>query len=190
MPAHATLREYGYEISLRPVQFWQRHLRWPFYFQHTNPRFSLKVKRLPGAPSRRLFVRATPPNGEPFETQAIDVGGMVEGETKEFKLNPLLIQNAGHVTWDLVLDRVRVDSEHYREPRRPLYSFEMRSTESLWLGIGSVAVVLGAALLNTQCQKASIVQPAKVEQVIHVPTAPAPIVQPNIQIVLPTPMAP
>ena len=153
VPGRQTAWYGGLEFRARPGFWLRRLLRFPFYFESTNPSIKIAVKRV-----------SDPPPGEDWEGDSIviEVVHADGGEQSvDFSLPDLEIGESRELTLEAVYSwypgqtfiRLRTKPGEYRV----LYSYQVRTEEQLWLwAIGPVVALLfgvGATLLGVFIQK-------------------------------------
>ena len=134
MPGRQIVNHYGLRLMARPHFWLRRWLRFPFYFQHTNPTFEIEVERvLPVTPQddwpdEGLVIQASGADDAITERhlRGLNPNEIKVGQTIKTLLPEIFSDMCGPVVLSLLTDT---------SPLRiwkPLYAYEVRPEEQLW----------------------------------------------------------
>ncbi len=145
MPGRQRVVFGGLEYYVSPAFWLRRWLRFPFYFESTNPSFRVDIRRVSQPPANEnvaamRFVAAFSDGSE--SNLSIDAPDLAVGECARIGLVGIYSSHPGQTSIRLVTADAQPFSVRGQE-FHGLYSYQVRSEEQLWLAFATI--ISGAA---------------------------------------------
>ena len=135
MPGGQSSQLRGLAFAVSPTNWHRRRLRFPFYFEQTNYSFNVVISRVEPAaeddpwPDNKIRLGIRYENGDVTE-RTISVPTLEVGEVVIARMTPVYVAHPGQ-TMIVLLTKPQGNVEYMG-----LYSYRVRTEESLWLSIG------------------------------------------------------
>lgn len=144
MAGTQTVRYAGLKFRAEPEYWLRRLLRFPFYFENTNPSFRVKIARVSDPPAEEGWKSDIP---FAVHHSADDTGIMVPCPLPDLKIGQYVLwrltdvhtPNPGQTRLSLLTPGSPA-SEH------SLYSYQVRPEEQLWLAVMTPLLALGSGV--------------------------------------------
>lgn len=153
--------------------FWLRRLtRFPFYFESHNASFRIHVQRVEIQdpkdrwPDDKIVVQTVFEDETLTETER-EVPPLEVGETAELRIREVYVATPGQVIFRVPTQAAVAGGALRAEMWSNVYSYKVRTEESLWVSVFSPVLILGALTIGILCQPNPTVQ-----NILEVPAPP------------------